>query len=257
MFLGFSFAQVKYGDVLRRFTFESKPRGEDLSYTTLESKIRRLFDLPAEKQIRVTYNDGDNDVITMADDQDLVDALVMQSLNPLRLHVTPVEPKSMPLDTTLAAAPAANSQQPGAAKEAAEVDLKQILQSFNAETLKQAYEPLLREAGASPRQLNDLVDQIVKSVTAQVQHAVKGAEAVSRSVGEVLFGQPEETMAGSAPIPGFPIGSSTEVSAASVKVESNEAAGEVKSVNRVFHNGVQCDGCGMSPISGTRFKSVK
>ncbi|CAM6106190.1 unnamed protein product [Calypogeia fissa] len=252
--------KVKYGDTLRRFTFESKPRGEDLSYSGLESRIRRLFDLPAGKQIRVTYNDRDNDVITMADDQDLVDALIMQSLNPLRLYVTAVEPKSMSLDivpaTPTAAVTAAvptTQQSEVAVKETADVPFKQMLKGQIMKGFT-----VFHEGGVSLPQ--DLVENIVKMVTTQVSAAVKGAEAKSRSVGEVLSGLSEATKVGNTPIAAFPLPRPSEASSSSIKSESHEAAAvepKQQPVNRVFHTGVTCDVCGTHPIEGARFKSKK
>lgn len=40
-------------------------------------------------------------------------------------------------------------------------------------------------------------------------------------------------------------------------VEGLMKVAKVEDVPRVFHNGVQCDGCGMTPLVGPRFKSIK
>lgn len=81
--------QIKYGDVLRRVTVESSLLGNapDMTFSQLEENIRQAFKIPGTSDLVITYNDKDNDVVTMAGDQDLHDALVLQGLNPLRLTV--------------------------------------------------------------------------------------------------------------------------------------------------------------------------
>ncbi len=84
------FPQIKYADTLRRITVQASPstNGPDLSYSQLEDIIRQTFKLPVSLELVVTYTDLENDVVTMAGDQDLQDACVNQGLNPLRLQVT-------------------------------------------------------------------------------------------------------------------------------------------------------------------------
>ncbi|CAM6049485.1 unnamed protein product [Sphagnum compactum] len=84
--------KIKYADTLRRITVQASPstNGPDLSYSQLEDIIRQTFKLPVSLELVITYTDMDNDVVTMAGDQDLQDACVNQGLNPLRLQVTTV-----------------------------------------------------------------------------------------------------------------------------------------------------------------------
>lgn len=84
--------QIKYGDVLRRVTVEPSllGNGPDMTFSQLEETIRQTFKIPATSDFVITYTDKENDVVTMAGDQDLHDALIFQGLNPLRLTVTEV-----------------------------------------------------------------------------------------------------------------------------------------------------------------------
>ena len=61
--------------------------GPNITYNELVETIRQKFKLPATSEILVTYADNEMDVVTMTNDQDLHDALVLQGLNPLRLNV--------------------------------------------------------------------------------------------------------------------------------------------------------------------------
>eukprot|EP00252_Welwitschia_mirabilis_P012674 TRINITY_DN27_c0_g1_i1.p1 TRINITY_DN27_c0_g1~~TRINITY_DN27_c0_g1_i1.p1 ORF type:complete len:836 (-),score=120.23 TRINITY_DN27_c0_g1_i1:178-2451(-) len=53
----------------------------------LKTKISQLFQLSPSTQFVITYVDEDHDIVTMEDDNDLIDAL-NQGLNPLRLDVS-------------------------------------------------------------------------------------------------------------------------------------------------------------------------
>ncbi|KAL3695019.1 hypothetical protein R1sor_008670 [Riccia sorocarpa] len=69
-------------------TFQDQPGAPGgLKFAELEARIRELFELPAGTNLKVTYFDSDNDLVTMRNDADLKDACVLQGLNPLRLKV--------------------------------------------------------------------------------------------------------------------------------------------------------------------------
>ena len=86
----------------------SLAKGLPLTYSALQKKINDLFSLSAEDSLTLTYVDNEGDVVTIADDSDVTDAVVHQGLNPLRLdvlseskHVAPgsvvsTTPKSLP-----------------------------------------------------------------------------------------------------------------------------------------------------------------
>lgn len=90
--------KIKFGDTLRRLNVPM--RHDELTpgwtYSELEAKIRGLFSIPHASQLVITYKDADNDIVTMADNQDLMDACIVQRLNPIRLDVKAV-PVPQPL----------------------------------------------------------------------------------------------------------------------------------------------------------------
>ena len=58
------------------------------TFSALENLIRRQFKLQDEIALTITYTDADGDVITLASDHDVMDAVIYQQLNPLRLEVS-------------------------------------------------------------------------------------------------------------------------------------------------------------------------
>ncbi|GER53188.1 ubiquitin-associated protein [Striga asiatica] len=78
--------KVKYGDSLRRFS--AKIVGDEVNFTMdgLRKKILSLFSFGADAELILIYVDEDGDAVTLADDEDLRDA-VRQDLNPLRITV--------------------------------------------------------------------------------------------------------------------------------------------------------------------------
>ncbi|CAA0836141.1 ubiquitin-associated (UBA)/TS-N domain-containing protein / octicosapeptide/Phox/Bemp1 (PB1) domain-containing protein [Striga hermonthica] len=84
--------KVKYGDSLRRFS--AKIVGDELNFTMdgLRKKILSVFSFGADAELILTYVDEDGDAVTLADDEDLRDA-VRQDLNPLRITVKVTWPR--------------------------------------------------------------------------------------------------------------------------------------------------------------------
>ena len=82
--------QIKYEGTLRRWVVPEEALNQlpfSLTVQALESKIRDLFNLTPSTPLNITYIDKENDVVTLGDDQDLIDACIIQQLNPLRLEV--------------------------------------------------------------------------------------------------------------------------------------------------------------------------
>ncbi|KAG9138023.1 hypothetical protein Leryth_001283 [Lithospermum erythrorhizon] len=86
--------QVKYQDTLRRFNTRIVNGELDLNMDGLREKIVYLFKFAPDTQLNFTYNDEDNDVVALVDDEDLRD-VVRQALNPLRITVTLSTAKSL------------------------------------------------------------------------------------------------------------------------------------------------------------------
>lgn len=219
--------KVNHADTLRRLTFEKQPGGNDgLSFAELEGKIRELFQFPAVSKLKVTYVDKESDVVTMETDQDLKDACVYQSLNPLRLNVA-------------IASPGANSSGGpsripsfNAAFGGLEEPLKDVLKNLRPENVKnmfQAYEPMFKDV-RHPSHIPELVENIVKTAASQFASLSKNGGA-STSI---------------------PAPSTNEMaSQEGVPQAQNES-----SYNGCVHYGVGCDGCGVTPILGIRYKSL-
>ncbi|XP_074316837.1 protein JOKA2-like isoform X2 [Silene latifolia] len=79
--------KVKYEETLRRFNVAiNGDRRLDLSVEGLRLKICSLFNLPSDSQFRLTYKDEDDDLVALVDDDDLHD-VVRQGLDPVRITV--------------------------------------------------------------------------------------------------------------------------------------------------------------------------
>lgn len=79
--------QVKYGDTLRRFNVSIDENEKlDLDIDGLRAKILGLFNFPPDADLRLTYIDEDGDIVTLVDDNDLLDVM-KQRLKFLRIDV--------------------------------------------------------------------------------------------------------------------------------------------------------------------------
>ncbi|KAL3695028.1 hypothetical protein R1sor_008679 [Riccia sorocarpa] len=99
---------VDYEGELRRVVAHRSEEG-GFSFGDVENRIRVVFQFPQTSELKLTYQDQDGDIVTMANDQDLIDACVFQDLNPLRLKVallptTTAAPSSGPADMDVEAA---------------------------------------------------------------------------------------------------------------------------------------------------------
>ncbi|KAK1363161.1 Ubiquitin-associated (UBA)/TS-N domain-containing protein [Heracleum sosnowskyi] len=78
--------KVQYGETLRRFSSEVVDGKLHLDMNALREKIHSLYSFPVGSELVLTYIDEDKDVVTLTDEEDL-DDIVRQSLNPLRITV--------------------------------------------------------------------------------------------------------------------------------------------------------------------------
>ncbi|KAK1363163.1 Next to BRCA1 protein 1 [Heracleum sosnowskyi] len=78
--------KVQYGETLRRFSSQIVDGKLDLDMNALREKVHSLYSFPVGSELVLTYIDEDKDVVTLADEEDL-DDIVRQSLNPLRITV--------------------------------------------------------------------------------------------------------------------------------------------------------------------------
>ncbi|XP_044486126.1 protein NBR1 homolog [Mangifera indica] len=79
--------KVKYGDTLRRFNVcVDENEKLDLDIDGLRAKIIGLFNFPQDADLGLTYIDEDGDMVTLVDDNDLLDAM-KQRLKFLRIDI--------------------------------------------------------------------------------------------------------------------------------------------------------------------------
>ncbi|KAM3374607.1 protein JOKA2 isoform X1 [Capsicum galapagoense] len=78
--------KVKYGETLRRFNARVADDKLGLNIDGLKDKIFQLFNFPPDSELTLTYIDEDGDVVTLVDDEDLLD-ITRQDLDPLRISV--------------------------------------------------------------------------------------------------------------------------------------------------------------------------
>ncbi|MCO5596066.1 hypothetical protein L7F22_050124 [Adiantum nelumboides] len=188
--------KIKFQDTLRRWVVS-----EDfnlltfcLTFSQLEDKIRDLFHLSHTTTLLLTYVDKENDVVALEDDQDLVDACLVQELNPLRLDVHEK----------------LSTQEPRR---------KSLICFTGDDTAESVWK-------MSPADTTSGKNQSVSKL--ELKH----------SSGYSL--RDRKNLAGSV-------------------VPRTPALPNYRAyiVDNLSHHGVQCDGCGMHPIEGPRYKSSK
>ncbi|GMH12352.1 hypothetical protein Nepgr_014193 [Nepenthes gracilis] len=285
--------KVKHGDNLRRFNV--RVIGDyllDLDMEGLKEKIRSLFDFTSDVAFTLTYVDEDLDTVTLADDEDLHDVL-RQGLNPVRITVQLNADKgsssyvrssgrssgsSMPIQSSEVRDAQTNNN-----NGVAEV-LKSVPEPLR-EALLKLYLDVASKAATSSPILSDLLDGFTKmgksylstpltqsatanentNVNCEATHCYlpraddkKAKDIVDDSAGESggCFYPPKlaEKLLPSDP------------PTAEVAQGKREPLPPWTSIRRhwspvhhpfgaIFHRGVRCDGCGVFPITGPRFKS--
>eukprot|EP01018_Ginkgo_biloba_P035315 Gb_41629 [translate_table: standard] len=150
--------KVKHEGTLRRFTVVLKEDGSSsLSLDALRGKIRQLFKFGCNQDMVITYTDEDKDVVTIADDADLMDA-VQQGLNPLRLDVSLV---TQPLNPAISSI--ANEQRKFSGEEGWELMLD-ALRKVSDPTYylrKLAKNPIVESVTSSPA-VSELMEGLVR-----------------------------------------------------------------------------------------------
>lgn len=316
--------KAKYGDTLRRFSVPINRNGQlHLDMAGLRGKILGLFDFALDTEIVLTYIDEDEDVVTLVNDDDLVD-IMKQRLKCVKIDVQLKEDKfaksSSGASTPMRASPIPLcSLDPGAAEV-----LKSLPEPFRGVLTKLSTE-LAKKAASSNPAVAEVVDCLSKLLnptqrsgagassstnggvgnptasgvpeTAQEANAAKGVssapfrpipshfdlplhtnsvppphirpfnvdnlkESMRRNMKgsvrqPIYYGAPFNTFnsmkpfGGECPISGMPMTSNTFPS--SLPFPQGYCPGD--STLGMFHKGVQCDGCGVLPITGPRYKS--
>ncbi|MCO5566783.1 hypothetical protein L7F22_020463 [Adiantum nelumboides] len=255
--------KIKHKETLRRWvvsqTLPERFSDLSLSVNDLEVKVRELFHLSSNDVLLITYVDKEGDVVTLADDQDLLDACLVQGLNPLRLEVktlidghdcsaepvanTSCHTSQHGVNSTDATSPLPNtndranngrtSRHPF--PQAAADDIKQFLSKC-----AQNIDPNLQRA-LSVKNIQNLQPAVVIK---NIEKALK--DLVKRIVQEGQRLAPR----GASPSSGSP---------AYTPCASQSPAGtsSTEDVNQIVHLGVRCDGCKLYPIKGLRYNSTK
>lgn len=262
--------KVKYENTLRRFNVYVREDGNpDLSLDGLRNKVCDLFQLNPNMQYVITYADEDNDIITMADDNDLLDAL-RQGLNPLRIQVSPtsqnnrnMERRSQSNSSTPRSLSIPN-EHPFALNPrsiCSDETLKLLPESVQKALIKLVEDcPALTSTSGVP----DFLQGFIKLVATYLEPLMKSQQGISAVNGT---GTNNNT-------PSF-TNDTGEQGTGNVQAGSDDRAGPsappvgdihdyvpkrnmgiAENAHRVFHKGIQCDSCGMHPIVGPRYKSM-
>ncbi|KAG6542940.1 hypothetical protein Mapa_015632 [Marchantia paleacea] len=241
--------KVEFEGILRRLPYNIQGT-EDLSFAKLEARVRELFKLPSEAQLKMTYNDKEDDVVTLTNDHELQDACVTQELSPLRLQVFIVAPKTA--ESELPAAGSGPADLPSA--QTPESAKKPTISEAGVKKIVECYAPLFQGI-CPPGQIPDLLDVIVKRVGAQLSTVtVQTNETVPPSAERSRL-TPQDWLRS---LPTSKVSSEVKKQdEARVETGAGTVAASAETTNEVIHRGVTCDICHMSPITGIRFKAIK
>lgn len=267
--------KAKYNTSLRRFNVLPMEDGSlDLSLAGLRSKICELFQFNPSTQFVITYVDEDNDIVTMADDNDLLDVL-NQGLNPLRLEVSLMSQNNRATEKQAQSQPSTPRNFSIPKEQGQAFDLRSIC---SEETLKVLPEPLrkailkcTKETAnlASTTAVAELIEGVVKLVSTHLgpllerqQTGGVGSGTQPNSTVPFINVSAEQGTVNAQPVNAQPTSGDRFIPSPQLPfgqvhgfgLKGNQCFGE--NMHRTFHKGVQCDGCGMHPIIGPRYKSL-
>ncbi|XP_010448533.1 PREDICTED: protein NBR1 homolog [Camelina sativa] len=285
--------KVSYGGVLRRFRVPVKANGQlDLDIAGLKEKIAALFDISVDADFSLTYSDEDGDVVALVDDNDLFD-VTNQRLKFLKINVllktgfptNPVAPESSG-SSTPSGIP--NSQNPVSKIQKGLNDVLMAVPNPMRDTISKVYMDLASKAATSSPVVGEMLDCISKlGQLSPVTKPGSSGPSLSRDVPSAG----ERTQTGKKPanmtepsdsktsghVPTSyglgasfnecPFSGSTVNDSSPYPVNFNKHArrgchpkkntnGDYWASFGVFHKGIRCDGCGVLPITGPRFKSM-
>lgn len=224
--------KIKHQETLRRWVVSESADSDMFSITLvqLEAKVRELFQLPDSSQLAMTYVDKEGDIVTLGEDHDLVDACLVQRLNPLRLEVQVLGSGHVPRESS---------------------------DNFNMETfLKSLFPQATTEAMQGfLRKYSQLLDPTLPIATLIVRAQDAFREFLEIAARPADHHKPGPSDKGTHHHPyKHPHGGFRSKSMPS-RGDNNSPKDAASGL--AFHWGVQCDGCGMNPIQGVRYKSTK
>eukprot|EP01018_Ginkgo_biloba_P022523 Gb_14923 [translate_table: standard] len=271
--LAWSIVQVKCGNTLRRFTLNARKYGSpELSLNGLKSKICELFKFDANVQLVITYKDEDNDVITMADEDDFLD-LLDQGLNPLRLEVSLASQNDMGGDlqsqngSSIPKSSTAGEQGQNTDSRVICSDeaLKLVSEPLRKVLMKCAEDAVAKAVDSTRPAVSEFMETLIRIASTRIGPLSEGQQSVGVNGG---------TEANNSNLPPMSDGVNQSVhnfqpatprfSVPSVPPPCGEINGNVSKRNSGFsenmlhtiHRGIRCDGCDISPIVGPRYKST-
>eukprot|EP01018_Ginkgo_biloba_P010109 Gb_08610 [translate_table: standard] len=256
--LGLNFLQVKYEGTLRRFSVYAKEDGVlDLRLDALRSKICNLFHFNPYAQLVITYTDEDNDIVTMADDSDLFDALC-QGLNPLHLEVSRSESSTL-RDSTL---PKEQVQPFDLRSTCSDETLKLLSEPLQKVLMKCSKDPFVNVVASTPA-VSEFREGLIRLASTHLGPLTEGKQTCGASGGTQTNNTDSPPMNNLVDqTTGNIRQTPQDLSGPSAPPASRDSRGNGLKRNlgdnmlRTFHKGVQCDNCGMSPIIGPRYKST-
>ncbi|CAF2246609.1 BnaA08g14650D [Brassica napus] len=276
--------KVSYGGVLRRFRVSVNANGQlDLDMAVLRWKIIRLFNFPVDADFSLTYSDEDGDVVALVDNNDLFD-VTNQRLKFLKIHVQSNNNSVAPEGTRSSTASAMpNSINP----------VSQIQKGINDETISSSpvvgelFDCISKLGTLSGPQEGSLLSPVAipvlsgpypsrevpsfgekKNISEKSQTGKKPVDlneptgfAVSKTSGPVPTSSGLDASFNECPFSGSTVNRSSP-NPVNFKKHARRVCHNKKSSNGdywtslgVFHKGIRCDGCGVLPITGSRFKS--
>eukprot|EP00898_Chlorokybus_atmophyticus_P005200 jgi/Chlat1/5681/Chrsp37S05486 len=247
----------------------------DLQFDALEATVRDIYGFSAGEVLQFKYTDEDNDIVTLANHDDLREALAnlkrdANFLRSLRLSVlknaSPAVAVSLP--ETAQPSPAvqpteAHIAEPAEAKgffelikqvaKEANFDIDDVLQAYREQGVHAAipkFQAAVLRAQLTPLQLAPMYYKVASGM-----HLSEFRDIMANLEGGLpamlkTFGIPMQSA--------FAAGPSKQVDSA-VPPPTAPAADNSKPENTalVKHYNVQCDGCDKSPIEGARYKSLE
>ena len=221
----------------------------------------------------MTYVDSDGDHITMASDDDFAEAVLHQGLNPLILNVKgldgPVPTRSPSISSEQSKADsqevpkaATNFQKNFSASKPAAAKTQNDLADIISQQLARALGELHGEVSGLESHVNNAFNEskfkeFLESAPSKLAEVLQAAARSGFDASLEPIFAPSQGPAQKSAQPqtaSSPACSSEGVSAASKSEQ--KSAGQVEEVKKVVHHGVECDVCGVVPITGIRFKSL-
>jgi next-to-BRCA1 protein 1 len=238
-----------------------------LTLQALEAKIRDLFNLSPSTSLIVTYIDKENDVVTLGDDQDLIDACVIQKLNPLRLEVQVASEKQKDEEKARGdAGPSMvkdekNANHSNNNNDIPTVDIETLLTALFPQATLGTIRNFLQSHTAQfidPKLTEEVVHKAEESFKEVLNNLNKfSARTAEKTVQEVLSSLKKSSSHKAAGTSRSDIGEKNGDLPHNHEEKQTSSKQEDKERNPVRHEGVQCDICNMVPIVGPRYKSTK